>query len=57
MLAEHDGAKLNAATLSAVTAAKKFGGEVSCLVVGKDVGAVAKEVAAIDGVSKVGQCF
>jgi len=53
VVAEHNNAKLNPATLHAVTAAKALGGEISCLVVGSSVGDVAKEVAAIGGISKV----
>merc|ERR1719187_153548 len=53
VVAEHNNAKLNPATLHAVTAAKALGGDISCLVVGSSVGDVAKEVAAIGGISKV----
>merc|ERR1719219_1123290 len=53
VVAEHNNAKLNPATLSAVTAAKALGGDISCLVVGSSCGDVAKEVAAIGGISKV----
>jgi len=53
VVAEHNNATLNPATLSAVTAAKALGGDISCLVVGSSCGDVAKEVAAIGGISKV----
>merc|ERR1719219_3336996 len=53
VVAEHNNAKLNPATLNAVTAAKALGGDISCLVVGSKVGDVAKEVANIGGISKV----
>jgi len=53
VLAEHDNATLNPATLNAITAAKAVGGDITCLVAGTSCDAVAKEVAALDGVSKV----
>merc|ERR1712228_726979 len=53
IVAEHNNEKLNAATLHAVTAAGQLGGEVNCLVAGTGCAAVAKEVAAVSGVSKV----
>merc|ERR1712180_565428 len=46
VLIEHDGQKVNPASRHALTAAKKIGGEISCIVAGAgDVGAVASEVA------------
>lgn len=53
VLAEHDNATLNPATLNAITAAKAVGGDITCLVAGTSCDAVAKEVASLDGVSKV----
>jgi len=53
VLAEHDNATLNPATLNAITAAKAVGGDITCLVAGTSCDAVAKEVAGLDGVSKV----
>jgi electron transfer flavoprotein alpha subunit len=53
IVAEHNNEKLNAATLHAVTAAGQLGGEVNCLVAGTGCAAVAKEVAAVAGVTKV----
>ena len=53
MLVEHNGEKVLPATKHAITAAKKVGGEISCLVAGPQVGNVAKEVAAIQGLAKV----
>jgi len=53
VLAEHDNAKLNPLTLSAITAASKLGGDVTCLVAGSGCGAVAAEAAKAAGVSKV----
>ncbi|HVJ33692.1 MAG TPA: FAD-binding protein [Terriglobia bacterium] len=53
VIAEHDNAKLNAATLHAVTAAQKIGGELHVLVAGTNAGAVADEAAKIGGVAKV----
>lgn len=40
VLAEHNGEKLSAVTLNAITAAKKVGGTVSCLVAGAKCGPV-----------------
>ena len=53
VFAEHDGAKLNPSTRHAITAAKAIGGDISALVAGPKCGDVAKEVAAIGGLSKV----
>merc|ERR1711962_1893344 len=54
VLIEHDGQKVNPASRHALTAAKKIGGEISCIVAGAgDVGAVASEVASINGLAKV----
>ncbi len=53
VLAEHDNASLKAATLSAVTAAQKVGGDVHILVAGKGCAAVAEAAAKIAGVAKV----
>merc|ERR1711962_1818427 len=54
VLIEHDGQKVNPVSRHALTAAKKVGGEVSCLVAGTgDVAGVASEVAAINGLAKV----
>jgi len=53
VLAEHDNATLSPSTLHAITAAKAVGGDITCLVAGTSCDAVAKEVAGLDGVSKV----
>jgi electron transfer flavoprotein alpha subunit len=53
VLAEHDGAKLQPATLAAVTAAAKLGGEVHLLVAGSGCRAVAQAGAKVSGVAKV----
>merc|ERR1719328_933617 len=53
VFAEHDGAKLNPSTRHAITAAKAIGGDISALVAGPKCGDVAKEVAAIGGLSKI----
>ncbi|CAM3645806.1 electron transfer flavoprotein subunit alpha/FixB family protein [Parendozoicomonas haliclonae] len=53
VLAEHDNASLNAATLAVVSAAKAIGGDVDVLVAGEGCGAVAEQAAQVDGVSKV----
>lgn len=53
VIAEHDNAALNAATLNVVTAAKAIGGDIEVLVAGEGCGAVAEAAAKVDGVSKV----
>jgi electron transfer flavoprotein alpha subunit len=53
VLAEHDNARLQAATLNAVTAASRIGGEVHVFVAGKGCDAVAQAAASVDGVVKV----
>lgn len=53
LIAEHDNASLNPATLHAVTAAKAIGGDVTVLVAGSGSDAVASAAAAVDGVSAV----
>ncbi len=53
VLAEHDNQTLNPATAAAVTAAAQMGGEVHILVAGSGCAEVAKQAAALAGVSKV----
>jgi electron transfer flavoprotein alpha subunit len=53
VIAEHDNASLKAATLNAVTAAAKIGGEIHLLVAGANVGAVSAAAAKVAGVAKV----
>jgi electron transfer flavoprotein alpha subunit len=53
VIAEHDNAALNAATLNVVAAAKEIGGDIEILVAGEACGAVAEAAAKIEGVSKV----
>ncbi len=54
VLAEHDGGKLNPATLATVTAAAAVGGPVHVLVAGGgDASAAADEAAKVEGVEKV----
>ncbi|MDE0148034.1 MAG: FAD-binding protein [Rhodospirillaceae bacterium] len=53
VLAEHDNASLNVATLSAVAAAQDMGGDIHMLVAGETCGAVAEEAARVGGVGKV----
>ena len=53
VIAEHDNAVLKAATLNAVTAAVKIGGEIHILVAGANCGAVAEQAAKVAGVAKV----
>ncbi|MGF1463632.1 MAG: electron transfer flavoprotein subunit alpha/FixB family protein [Maricaulaceae bacterium] len=56
VLAAHDNAALNDATLKTVTAAQKLGGEVDVLVAGHGAQAVADQAAQIAGVRKVLLC-
>ncbi len=51
--AEHDNSSLKAATLNAVAAAQKIGGDITVLVAGAGCGAVAEQAAKVAGVSKV----
>jgi electron transfer flavoprotein alpha subunit len=53
VIAEHDNAVLKTATLNAVTAAAKIGGEIHILVAGANCGAVAEQAAKVAGVAKV----
>ncbi len=53
VIAEHDNAVLKTATLNAVTAAVKIGGEIHVLVAGANCGAVAEQAAKVAGVAKV----
>ncbi|MDR2690614.1 MAG: FAD-binding protein [Azoarcus sp.] len=53
VIAEHDNARLKAATLNTVTAATKIGGDIHVLVAGANVAAVAAAAAKVAGVSKV----
>lgn len=53
VLAEHSNEALNPITASAVTAAKRLGGDVTVLVAGTKVGPVAEAAAKLDGVGKV----
>ncbi len=53
VLAEHDNASLKTATLNAITAAVKTGGEVAVLVAGHHCGAAAQAAAQVTGVTKV----
>lgn len=53
VIAEHDNTALNGATLHVVTAAQKIGGEITVLVAGEQVTAVAEQAENIAGVSRV----
>ncbi|XP_043213211.1 electron transfer flavoprotein subunit alpha, mitochondrial-like [Amphibalanus amphitrite] len=53
VVAEHADSKLSAATLSAVTAAKQVGHEITCIVAGADCKQVAAELSKVGGVSKL----
>ena len=53
VIAQHDNAELNGATLNTVAAASAIGGDTHVLVAGSGAQAVADEAAKISGVSKV----
>ncbi|MDR2188093.1 MAG: FAD-binding protein [Azonexus sp.] len=53
VLAEHDNAQLKGATLNAITAATRLGGEVHLLVAGNGCGGVAEQAAKVVGVNRV----
>ncbi|HLR78491.1 MAG TPA: FAD-binding protein [Burkholderiaceae bacterium] len=53
VIAEHDNAALNAATLNAVAAAGQLGSDIHVLVAGENAGAVAEQAAKVAGVTKV----
>lgn len=53
VVAEHDNSTLTPVTLSAITAAKQLGGEVSCLVAGSKCASVVEEISKVAGISKV----
>ncbi len=53
VVAEHDGAGIKPATLSAITAAREIDPEVHVLVAGADCGAAAEAAAKVAGVAKV----
>lgn len=53
VIAEHDNQKLGPITLNTITAAKKIGGDVTCLVAGSQCAKVAEEVSKIPGINKV----
>ena len=53
IVAEHDNASVNAATLNTVAAANAIGGDIAVLIAGADCGAAAEAAAKIAGVSKV----
>ena len=53
VLAEHDNAILNGATLNVIAAAQKIGGDITVLVAGSGAQTVADQAAKVAGVSKV----
>ena len=53
IVAEHDNAVLNAATLNAVTAGMEIGGDIDILVAGKDCFSVAEQAAGVANIRKV----
>lgn len=53
VIADHSAGQLLPSTLNAIAAAKKVGGDISCLVIGKGVSEVAKQVSKADGLKKL----
>ncbi len=53
VLAEHDGKSVRKATLNAIAAAQKIGGDIDVLVAGHQAGEAAKAAAAVPGVKRV----
>uniref|UniRef100_A0A803TNJ9 Electron transfer flavoprotein subunit alpha, mitochondrial n=1 Tax=Anolis carolinensis TaxID=28377 RepID=A0A803TNJ9_ANOCA len=53
VIAEHANETLTPITLNTITAAKRIGGEVSCLVAGTNCEKVAQELSKVQGVAKV----
>ncbi|XP_075713758.1 electron transfer flavoprotein subunit alpha, mitochondrial [Rhinoderma darwinii] len=53
VIAEHDTKQVTPITLSAISAAQKLGGDVTCLVAGTDCSEVAEQLAKVQGVSKL----
>ncbi|XP_072028965.1 electron transfer flavoprotein subunit alpha, mitochondrial-like isoform X1 [Amphiura filiformis] len=53
VVAEHNNDQLTPITLSAVNAASKIGGEVSCLVAGTQCSKVVEELSKVSGVTKI----
>ncbi|XP_050834349.1 electron transfer flavoprotein subunit alpha, mitochondrial isoform X2 [Serinus canaria] len=53
VVAEHNNESLSGITLNTITAAKRLGGEVSCLVAGTSCDKVASELSKVQGVAKV----
>ena len=53
VIAEHDKARLASATLGAITAASRFGGEIDVLVVGDACDAVAAHASTVQSVTRV----
>lgn len=53
VIAEHDNTALNGATLHVVAAARKIGADITLLVAGENITAVAEQAKAVAGVSKV----
>lgn len=53
VVAEHNNDKLSPITLNAITAAKKVGGSVSCLVAGTKCASVVEQLAKTSGIAKI----
>ncbi|XP_043349792.1 electron transfer flavoprotein subunit alpha, mitochondrial isoform X1 [Dermochelys coriacea] len=53
VITEHTNESLTPITLNAITAAKRLGGEVSCLVAGTNCDKVAEELSKVQGIAKV----
>ena len=53
VIAEHEAGRLRPGILNTVSAARQLSDEVAILVMGEEIGAVAEEAAAIEGVGRV----
>ena len=53
VVVDHNNEALSPITLSAITAAKKIGGDVNCLVAGSNIDGVVSELSKANGVSKI----
>ncbi|KAI1301264.1 Electron transfer flavoprotein subunit alpha, mitochondrial [Halotydeus destructor] len=53
VIADHNNQELHPITLNAITAAKKIGGEINCLVAGTNTDAVVAELSKVPGVTKI----
>lgn len=53
VIADHNNEKLSSVTLKAITAAKKIGGDVACLVAGVKCSEIVQQLSKVDGIKKI----